>query len=74
MADIIPTEDNEFREGFTETNLKYMRQFYTAFPIRHALRDELSWTHYRLLMKVGNEVEREFYLKECIECNWSSRQ
>ena len=41
-----------------------MRQFYAAFPIRHALRDQLSWTHYRLLMKVGNEVEREFYLRE----------
>jgi len=64
----------EFGKGFTETNLKYMRQFYAAFPIRHALRDQLSWTHYRLLMKVGNEVEREFYLNECIECNWSSRQ
>jgi len=54
----------EFGKGFTETNLKYMRQFYAAFPIRHALRDQLSWTHYRLLMKVGNEVEREFYLRE----------
>jgi len=64
----------EFGKGFTETNLKYMRQFYAAFPIGHALRDQLSWTHYRLLMKVGNEVEREFYLNECIECNWSSRQ
>jgi len=52
----------EFGKGFTETNLKYMRQFYTAFPIRAALRHELSWTHYRLLMKVENEVEREFYL------------
>jgi len=64
----------EFGKGFTVTNLKYMRQFYIAFPIGHALRDQLSWTHYRLLMKIGNEVEREFYLKECIECNWSSRQ
>jgi predicted nuclease of restriction endonuclease-like (RecB) superfamily len=64
----------EFGKDFTETDLKYMRQFYAAFPIRHALRDQLSWTHYHLLMKVGNEVEREFYLNECIECNWSVRQ
>jgi len=41
----------DFRKGFTTSNLKYMRQFYLAFPIRHALRDELSWTHYRLLLK-----------------------
>jgi len=41
----------EFGKGFTVTNLKYMRSFYRAFPIGHALRDELSWTHYRLLLK-----------------------
>jgi len=64
----------EFGKGFTITNLKYMRQFYTAFPISHALRDQLSWTHYRLLMKIDNIPRREFYLKECAESNWSSRQ
>jgi predicted nuclease of restriction endonuclease-like (RecB) superfamily len=65
---------DEFGKGFTETNLKYMRQFYSVFPKGHALRDQLSWTHYRLLMKIDNEPRREFYLKECVECNWSSRQ
>lgn len=30
----------DFGKGFTTTNLKYMRSFYLAFPIRHALRDE----------------------------------
>ena len=64
----------EFGKGFTETNLKYMRQFYTTFPKSHALRDQLSWTHYRLLLKIDNTERREFYLNECAECNWSSRQ
>ncbi|MDR1106895.1 MAG: PDDEXK nuclease domain-containing protein [Treponema sp.] len=64
----------EFGKGFTETNLKYMRQFYAVFPNRHALRDQLSWTHYRLLMKIDEPSRREFYLDECAECNWSSRQ
>lgn len=41
----------DFGKGFTVTNLKYMRQFYLTFPNGHALRDELSWTHYRLLMR-----------------------
>jgi len=45
----------EFGKGFTETNLKSMRQFFQVFPIHAALRHELSWTHYRLLMKVGKE-------------------
>lgn len=59
--------------GFTETNLKYMRQFYQYFEKSHALRDQLSWTHYRLLLKVKNDQARNFYLQESIECNWSTR-
>jgi hypothetical protein len=36
---------DEFGKGFTITNLKYMRQFYAAFPIGHTLCDQLSWSH-----------------------------
>eukprot|EP01038_Epipyxis_sp_PR26KG_P019373 gene19373-27437_t len=36
----------EFGKGFDESNLRNMRAFYRAFPIRDALRHELSWTHY----------------------------
>ena len=64
----------EFGKGFTVTNLRYMRQFYIVFQKHHALRDELSWTHYRLLMKLENEEVRNFYIEECIEGNWSTRQ
>jgi predicted nuclease of restriction endonuclease-like (RecB) superfamily len=51
-----------------------MRQFYIAFPIRHALRDKLNWTHYRLIMKISDEKARNFYVEECIKSNWSTRQ
>lgn len=51
-----------------------MRQFYLTFPNRHALRDELSWTHYRLLMRVENEKARNFYLEEAVKAQWSTRQ
>ena len=64
----------DFGKGFTVTNLKYMRQFYLTFPNGHALRDELSWTHYRLLMKVENDNAREFYMKEAVKSKWSTRQ
>ena len=66
------TED--FGKGFTVTNLKYMRQFYLMFPNGHALRDELSWTHYRLLIKVENDNAREFYMQEAVKSQWSTRQ
>jgi len=64
----------DFGKGFTVTNLSYMRQFYLAFPNYHSLRDELSWTHYRYLLKVENEKARQFYLEECAKANWSTRQ
>ncbi len=65
---------NDFGKGFTVANLKNMRQFYLTFPIRYALRSELSWTHYRLLMRVENDNARQFYTEEAIKSNWSTRQ
>ena len=38
------------------------------------MSDQLSWTHYRLLMRVENENARNFYIEECIKSNWSTRQ
>lgn len=39
-----------------------MCQFYLTFPNCHALRSNLSWTHYRMLMRVENKKARDFYL------------
>ena len=48
----------EFGKGFDESNLRYMCLFYKAFPIYDALRPELSWTHYRLLLRVEKAEAR----------------
>jgi len=64
----------DYGKGFDERNLRFMRQFYLSFPIWNALRSELSWTHYRLIMKVENENARQFYIDECAKSNWSTRQ
>lgn len=64
----------DFGKGFTASNLRNMRQFYLTFPNRYALRSNLSWTHYRMLMRVENEQARNFYLDECEKANWSTRQ
>ncbi len=64
----------EFGKGFTVTNLKYMRKFYLIFPNSHTLCDQLSWSHYRLLLKIDDDKRRKFYLSECDKCNWSTRQ
>lgn len=63
----------DYGNNFNKRNLWYMKQFYQTFPKVNALRSELSWTHYRLLLKVEKEEAREFYLKEAIDCNWSTR-
>jgi DUF1016 N-terminal domain len=63
----------DFGTGFNVRNLAYMKQFYTSYPILHAVRAELSWTHYCLLLKVQNEKAREFYLSETIDNQWSTR-
>ena len=64
----------EFGSGFTATNLKMMRQFYLAFPNSHTLCDQLSWSHYRQLIRISDGDAREYYVQECISANWSVRQ
>ena len=70
---------DEFGKGFAKTNLKYFRQFYLAFPaqaasgIGHTLCDQLTWSHYRILMRVEKMDARTWYLKEAVAQNWSVR-
>jgi len=67
----------EFGKGFSIANLKNFRQFYLTFPDRekgYALRSELSWTHYRLVMRVDDPKARDYYIQEAADQLWSSRQ
>ena len=63
----------EFGKGFDQSNLRRMRGFYQAFPIRGTVCPELSWSHYRKLILVENEIARKWYMQEAIEQNWSVR-
>lgn len=62
-----------FGKGFDITNLRNMRLFYEVFPIRDALRLELSWTHYRVLLRVENPSARDWYANEALQQHWSAR-
>ena len=64
----------EFGKGFDASNLRNMRMFYLSFPKCDALRHELSWTHYRALIRVSNPKAREYYAKEAAAGKWSTRQ
>jgi len=63
----------EFGKGFDERNIRHMRAFYQTFPIWNALRPELSWTHYRLLLRVEDRRAREWYMVEAATQNWGTR-
>lgn len=60
-------------KGFDVRNLRNMRAFFLAYPIRNALRTELSWTHYRTLLRLENPTARDWYLNEAINQSWSAR-
>lgn len=65
---------NVFGKGFDKRNLWYMKDFYLTFQKVNALRSELTWTHYRLLLKVENVEARNFYMLEAVDNNWSTRE
>jgi predicted nuclease of restriction endonuclease-like (RecB) superfamily len=44
------------------------------FPIANAVRSQLSWTHYRFLIRLDSQNKIEFYIAETVKNNWSSRQ
>ncbi len=63
----------EFGKGFDARNLWQMRQFYQCFPNLNAVRADLSWTHYRLLLRVDNPTARQWYADEAAAQNWGTR-
>ena len=66
----------EFGKGYSEQNLKNMRQFYLIYQKRQTVSSEfkLSWSHYIFLTRIENINERNFYEIESIENSWSLRE
>lgn len=64
-----------FGRGFSEANLKNMRQFYITYPEfdRQCLAN-LSWSNISRILRIDNPSERDYYLKEASSQNWSYRQ
>jgi len=63
----------DFGHGFSEQNLWSIRQFYSFFPILSTLWRELSWSHYKLLIRIDNNKTRKFYGEETVKSGWSVR-
>ena len=73
LSSLAENLTREFGKGFDASNLRYMRLFYQAFPMCDALRHELSWTHYRTLLRVESAEAQQWYMNEAATQNWSSR-
>lgn len=74
LQEISEKLQQEFGSGFSVRNLQQMKKFYVLFPNTNALRSQLTWTHYRALLRVENDNARNWYMEECIRSAWSSRQ
>ena len=67
---------DEFGTGFSVANLRNCRQFYLVFPkdsYGFSMAGKISWSHLRSIMRISDEEERNFYLKETLTENWSVR-
>lgn len=74
MENLSNKLSKEFGSGFSIRSLQQMKKFYLVFPNTNALRSQLTWTHYRSLLRVENENARNWYIEEAIKEHWSSRQ
>jgi hypothetical protein len=88
IRDLAARLTSEFGNGFSKSNLEYMRRFYIAYPgrdpqIAQTLSGRsvtpaaeqpfaLSWSHYVFLLGL-NEQERKFYEIEATQQNWTLR-
>jgi predicted nuclease of restriction endonuclease-like (RecB) superfamily len=67
---------DEFGPGFTRTNMFNMVRFAETFPdakIVHALSGQLSWTHLRQIIYLGDPLKRDFYAEMCRIERWNTR-
>ena len=61
----------KYGNGFSIRNLRNMREFYMRYQIRQPVA-ELSWKHHLIIIHISNEEERDFYVLQCLNNNWSS--
>ena len=64
----------EFGSGFSYRQLNWCRQFYRIFPIVSALRTQLNWSQYKMLISIEDNNRREYYELEAVKNAWTGRE
>jgi len=60
-------------KGYSRPNLYNMRKFYQTYPNGYESVEKLTWSHICELIRIDDELEREFYSKQCIAEHWDVR-
>ena len=71
LADVL---EPEYGSGFSYRQLAFCRQFYLAYPIVNALRSQLNWSQYRMLIQIQDPDKREYYELEAVNNCWTGRE
>ncbi len=66
----------KYGNGFSHSSLTRMTKFYACLPdssIVATVSQQLSWSHFVEIIKIEDEIKREFYLRLCTDARWSVR-
>lgn len=74
IKNLALTLEPEYGSGFTVRQLERSRQFYRLYPIASALRTQLNWTQYRMLIQIDDPNKREYYELESVNNGWTARE
>lgn len=74
IKNLAGTLESEYGSGFGVRQLEQSRQFYRIYPIANALRSQLNWTQYRLLIQISDPSKREYYELESVNNGWTARE
>lgn len=74
IRDLSSKLEEEFGSGFSKRQLERARQFYRRYPIASALRTQLNWMQYKLLIAIDDGHKREYYELEALNNAWTGRE
>ncbi len=74
IKSLAQTLEPEYGSGFSIRQLEMCRQFYRLYPIANALRSQLNWTQYRMLIQIDDPDKREYYELESVNNGWTARE
>lgn len=66
----------EYGKGFSDKTLHHMIRFAEVYPdeqIVSALQRQLSWTHFKEIIYIDDQLKRDFYAEMCRVERWSTR-